>query len=693
MILLLGTMAFAGLISGQLFNEEGGGDSSGGTSGVGSAGFLAIPAVAKGGKLFSQGGAATSGESGIPGAGGLFGAGKDAVTPGAGGATQAGAWGAIGKSFLWAAGAALAIKFIAPMFGADRKQANVLALSIGTGVLTGKLLTSFAAKGAFTGKAAWLAKPGMAWGVGAGVAVVLILAFYPVEGKRVVEFKCEAWQPPTGGSKCEECNNIPGIDCSEYMCRSLGQACELLNPGSEEEKCAWVNPNDVEPPVLSTWNDPLLEGYRYSPDSAINPPDRGVRIIAPSTDECVPAFTPLEFGLQTNEPAVCKISTRRERNFDEMANYFGGDSLYLYNHSHLMALPGLDNAEQENITLQNDGQFDLFIKCQDRNGNSNEANFVFKYCVDKGPDTTPPIVVDTSIVNGMPVAVGQDSLALDLYINEPAECKWSTDDKDYENMENEMNCEDADSLSDAVEFNSRIVYTCRTTLQGIKDKQDNFFYFRCRDQPMLEGNRSGDRNTNAESYEMNIIGTEELVIDDAGPDGIVSDATEAVRVALTAETSAGHNEGEAICYYRDINSDEEDYVEFFETDSYIHSTDLFLGEEDYQYLIRCVDLGGNFDIWQVNFTVESDSDAPVVARAYKEENFLKITTSENASCVYDTVSCTYLFEDGIPMNSDADNENHFTGWTTKTKFYIKCRDEFGNQPPSDECSAIVRPIA
>ena len=41
----------------------------------------------------------------------------------------------------------------------------------------------------------------------------------------------------------------------------------------------------------------LLGDYTYSDDEAISPPDRGVRIIAPTDDECLPAFTPLTFGI------------------------------------------------------------------------------------------------------------------------------------------------------------------------------------------------------------------------------------------------------------------------------------------------------------------------------------------------------------------------------------------------------------
>jgi len=63
--------------------------------------------------------------------------------------------------------------------------------------------------------------------------------------KELVRFECQAWEPPTGGSRCDDCNNNPLLPCSEYRCRSLGQACEIANPGTTEEKCFWKSKGDT----------------------------------------------------------------------------------------------------------------------------------------------------------------------------------------------------------------------------------------------------------------------------------------------------------------------------------------------------------------------------------------------------------------------------------------------------------------
>ena len=54
-------------------------------------------------------------------------------------------------------------------------------------------------------------------------------------------------------------------------------------------------------------------------------------------------------------------------------------------------------------------------------------------------------------------------------------------------------------------------------------------------------------------------------------------------------------------------------------------------------------------------------------------------------------TCNYLFGDGIAMQSLEKNK-HQIDWDTDRTFYIKCEDEFGNQPLPNECSIIARPF-
>jgi len=535
-----------------------------------------------------------------------------------------------------------------------------------------------AAEGQLFGTAGWI-------GIGVGAAWFLLSFRY--ETQEVITFTCQPWQANIKGEDCDKCNKQGILPCSEYQCRSLGQACELLNKGTDEEQCVWVDRNDVEFPTIIPLEDALLEGYEYNPDDTISPPDRGVKIeYTTSSTGCVKAFTPLSFGINVSEPAKCKLDRLRKDNFEDMDFSFSG-GLSLYEHTYTLNVPSSSALESEGIAIENDGEYEVFVRCEDANGNSNTANFVFKFCVEKGPDTTPPLIVRTSIPSGMPIAYNQTSVDLEVYINEPAECRWSHLDQSYDSMEEMDDCSRADSLNDV---NEQGLYTCETTLDGLKDRVENKFYFRCKDM-------SESENVNTESYKYTLIGTQPLVIDWVKPEegSLIKDSTERVKVTLEAKTSAGFDEGKSNCYFSDTGED--DYVLFFgdgNYNQYQHSQDLWLDEGEHEYFIKCVDLGGNPDIEVVNFEVESDSSAPIIVRAYHEETYLKLMTNEPARCVYDTkyesLPCDYSFDDGTPMTTIED-VNHYTDWNTQITFYVMCQDEYGTQPAYGECSKIIRP--
>ena len=522
------------------------------------------------------------------------------------------------------------------------------------------------------------------WSAIAGVAVgaFILYKMYSSEKTKVITYACEVWEPPEAGANCEKCNQQGILPCSEYQCRSLGAACELINKGTDEETCVWINRKDVKYPVIQPWLDVLTEGYNYKPDAAISPPDRGVKIKPSRREGCVEAFTPLSFGVTTDEPAQCKIDYVRKNDFDSMEFYFGGSSLYKYNHSLKMSLPGATNLDSENLTIENDGDYEIYVRCKDKNGNANTANFVFKYCVDKGPDTTPPLIVTTDLLNNMPIAFNTSEVDIKVYTNEPATCKWSHLDQSYKDMENSMSCS-----SSIFEMNAQLLYECDATLNGIKNMQENKFYFRCEDQPSAP---KEDRNVNKESYIFTIIGTQPLVLNSVGPNTTIKDSTEIIKIELTAETSAGYNEGEAICYYNTEDNDN-NYIEFYETHSYTHKQELWLPEGDYEYWIKCVDLGGNTEKAKAIFRVETDIFPPMIIRAFNEDSYLKIMTNEEAECVYDVQNCNYVLDEGIAMTSTGENKTgHYADWNTNTNYYIKCKDYYNNQPNPDRCNIILR---
>jgi hypothetical protein len=55
-----------------------------------------------------------------------------------------------------------------------------------------------------------------------------------------------------------------------------------------------------------------------------------------TSSSCLPAYTALSFGVETDEPAVCRLDTSSKQNFSDMDYYFGS-SLFLYNHTYTLS--------------------------------------------------------------------------------------------------------------------------------------------------------------------------------------------------------------------------------------------------------------------------------------------------------------------------------------------------------------------
>jgi len=583
-------------------------------------------------------------------------------------------------------------KIINKWFFKDNPElADSISKSLATGYLSGKTAYDlFVKEGAQwankrgilgIGKFLRIGKfgiPGYIW-FAIGTSTVMFLLSKKTEQELIV-FNCYPWKPELKGTKCEECNKQKDLSCSEYQCKSLGQGCELINKGTTQEKCVWISENDIKAPTITPLEEALKSNYYYEPITTFpNKEDRGTYILY-GKGSCIPAFTAFSFGIQLNEPGTCKLDITRKDSFKDMDFYFS-DGLSQYNHTYSLSLPGTQALEAERIEVHNDGNYEIYVRCQDSRENTNVGNFVFKYCIQKGPDTTAPIIVATNPQNQAPVASGEDTINLIVYVNEPAQCKYSLEDKPYKDMENSMiNCKKS------VTENVEMLYTCETTLQGIKDNTENKFYIKCNDT-------AGNINPKSQPEEgFILIGTKPLVITDFGPNETVKDSTSTVKVTLTAETSDGYDSGISTCYYKEESEDS--WIKFFNSESYVHSQDLYLEQGSYKYYIRCVDLGGNADEKEIEFKVETDIQAPKILRAFKEELNLKIITNEEAVCVYndaDNLKCNYDFEEGTSMIRQEKTE-HYANWRKEKTYYIKCRDEYLNEPNPSECSIIIRPF-
>ena len=586
---------------------------------------------------------------------------------------------ALATGLQWAVVAYFAGTMIGDLVGLNEDNSKALGAAMAAGVGTYVFLDTYTSSALLGegGQLAFLgANPPL---VGLGVGVVVFALMYKDVDTEVVTFNCMPWQAPIGGDDCEICNDEE-LPCSEYRCRSLGQNCEIVNVGTTDEKCVNVNPRDVNPPVIAPKYDALTAGYEYR-NVKLSPPGPGFEIVnVASADGCLKAFTPLEFGLTLNEPGQCKIDFNHTEKFDDMVAFVGGSNLFSYNHSEAFSLPGAKDLSDNGFVLENGKDLTFFVRCRDKNGNENSAEYAINFCIDPSPDNTAPKIEATSIVNGGCVAEEQDTANVVFYTNEPANCRWDFQDQDYDLMANGMDCENQFWQANAAQL-----FGCSAELTGIA-RDGTTFYVRCKDQP---GKDEADRNENRESFEFNLRGSVGLVLRNLKPNETIFSGVSPSPIELYAETLFGCDNGRAICAWSD---DGTNYIQFFDTDNEdgIHTQRLDLVGGEHKYFVRCVDAGGNLVEDVASFRLDIDVDAPVIARVYEEGQMLKIVTVRNSECSYSHDNCDFMFGEGIEMPY-GNTTVHVAEWDEKKTYYIKCRDEFRNEDA--DCSIVVRPTS
>ena len=459
----------------------------------------------------------------------------------------------------------------------------------------------------------------------------------------IVSSNCEPWVPLPGGNLCELCdlpisqgglaiddgagNVLPGFECTEYKCKSLGVGCGFIseNLGTDREKCFNNVIDEVEAPIMSLNEEIFIEhGYSYTQEGT-----NGVSVtgIAP--------YTQFHFGIETNELTQCKISTEPLSLYEEMTEFF---PFSYYDRSH-----------NQTRVLTPDEEFTYYIQCQDAAGNPTVAPFQFKIQTEAGEDVQTPVIETTDVAYGTYIAANTEYALVNVYINEPALCKWSFYDQDFELMNYYTLC--------SGNVYSQSVYSANTCLAALNvtNVGDNQYYFSCMDY---------SNNTNTQTYPFLLKGTEPLNIDRTSPNGTVYYND----VALQVETSVGAEAGKSVCYY--------DGIEFFASNASYHEQlleDLSAGQ--YSYNVLCQDVAGNQNSTTISFTVDIDMGAPELTEVYQSGTNLYFSLDETSYCEYDILE----FEYGSGFSASSLDENTYYFAATEPVYYIICEDVFGNQ--------------
>jgi hypothetical protein len=497
-----------------------------------------------------------------------------------------------------------------------------------------------------------------------------------------VYFSTKSWVHPVQDSyKCEKCNDLGDL-CTEYKCTSLGEGICVYD--DESGVCYEDNINDQVAPIIEPYSDVITSGYTYSEISGESLGGYGgYKIIQKNGRNYINASDPIKFGIITNEPARCKISTNPDTGY-EGANlgYISGSSKLKYNFSIQMKVPNSQVYNDSGIELVNGDEMNFYVWCSDARENVNEQPYLIRFKVDPTPDESAPIIVGSSILDNR--CVGNETIPISIYVKDVTYakyCKWDREDKSYESMDsiNIMNC-----VTSTIDPTYSSI--CTGNLNSVSGS-GTVYYFTCED---IYNNSNSEQ-----AYSLTLRTGSELKMESISPDNttLYGSITE-IPVTLEVQTLLGCNDGKATCYYTD-NALSERYrslIKFADTENEdgVSMTKLCLGDGDYEYFIKCTDEGGHTVNKTIDFSIEIDTESPIVARLYEDSGYLNIITAYDSECVYTSTNCDYNFEEGtvIPVNM---TQSHKLVWDKTKTYYIKCRDEYREAPA--DCSTIVRPTS
>lgn len=482
-----------------------------------------------------------------------------------------------------------------------------------------------------------------------------------------LNFKCEPYTAPDTGD-CGKCG-ADGLPCSEYRCQAISKGCEYFEPqGADRGYC--VSSSDHSAPSIS-----------YS----LNPPSP------------IPPYSSVEVTVNTNEDSVCAFSLGSAGStYDGMGNELGNGS-YSKQHKVILNVPGVlppTNNETSYSLITRDGNYSMYVRCQDPAGNWNLNAYLISFNVMQTPDTLPPVIQSISPNSGAYLPYNTTQKDVSIKLNEPSECKWSTADKNFSEMENSFLCD-----SEVTDYGLVNGYFCTGTITNVTLNltQQSKYYIKCKDQPWLEGNETDlyHRNVNPTSREYVLKPSTFLTVTEVSPQGnlIIGPATS--NFTLTAKTTGGPESGKSSCSWKySYQNMSTLFYPFTNTNSSSHSVVITnISEGNFNFQIRCQDIAGNLAYKNATVQVRIDRTAPLISRVYNDKGNLKLYTDEESYCKYmfagGSPSCIFSMSSGnLTAMYGTSALEHTTPWKKGFTYLVKCADFYGNE--NSDCGMIIK---
>ncbi len=486
---------------------------------------------------------------------------------------------------------------------------------------------------------------------------------------------CVPWEAPGGSEDCAKCGS-DGLPCSEYRCKALGDGCSFKTADGVGH-C--VSSGDKAAPVIEL--------------KSITPPSP------------IPPYSAVQIEISTNKLAQCKFNVGNAAGkYEEMKYDFGNG--YTTSHTTTLYVPGQKAAKSKNATqysiISDDGNYSLYVRCKDVSGNWNLDAKQIQFEVMLTPETTILDPKSFNPVSGSKIIFNTTEKSISFRTDEPVECKWGEEDKNFSEMENSFNCNSEVTAGGIING-----YGCNGILNNITLNLElqSKYYIRCKDHPeyanetILINNVSYSKNTMDHSVAYILKPSEKLSIARISPSGQIIMGAANISLQIEVATTGGVFDGKSICYWKHSNETSAfgvGYYKFSNTDSFEHSQTITNPSVGNNFIeVRCEDSIGNAEYSNATFNLQIDTIPPSLLRLYSTENTdqpdkLIIKTIEDAICYFSfdkAQKCAFSYINATQM--DGAEKMHTAGWKYDTTYYIKCQDYRGNENIGN-CAALIR---
>ena len=337
--------------------------------------------------------------------------------------------------------------------------------------------------------------------------------------------------------------------------------------------------------------------------------------------------------------------------------------------------------------LANGQSYTFYIRCQDAAGNASTTSYTVSFSVAAPADLTPP-----TISNGQPsgtLPAGTTQATLGVATNEAASCRWGTSSATaYAQLPNAFTSTGGTSHS--------------TSVTGLSDGQSYAFYVRCQDD-------AGNANGSSHVISFSIATPADVTpptISNGLPTGMLpAGTTQATMSVVTSETASCRWGTSPTATYATLPN------AFATTGGTSHSTPLtsLADGQSYTFHVRCQDPAGNASAeHMISFSVAVPADVtpPVISDvlptgtlpAGTTQATMSVTTNENASCRWGTVSTTYAnLPNAFTTTGSTAHSTALTGLSNGQTYtrYVRCQDTAGNGSSSSTVVSfsVAAPVA